>query len=372
VAKGPYRADHVGSLIRPERLLAARERRQKGEMPAAELHRLEDECIREAVRLQEGCGLQVVTDGEFRRNSWNVDFLTGFENVKRAPGKLAVYHKHADGTNSQSTPSGIAITGKLKRPKPIQLDDFKFLKAVTAKTPKVCIPSPSLMHFRGGREAIDKAAYPDMAGFFDDLARVYAEEIEELGRNELTYLQIDDTNLAYLCDPAFRDAAKRLGEEPDTLPVTYCKLINDSIRTRPKDMTVCIHLCRGNATAGGAASGGYEPVADTMLNMLEVDGFFLEYDTERAGDFRPLRFLPKGRKKVVLGLVSTKDKRLEGKDELKRRIDEAAKFVPLEQLCLSPQCGFASVAGPRLLTVDDEKAKLTRTAEVAREVWGNA
>ena len=372
MARPPYRADHVGSLIRPERLLAARERRQNGQASAEELRRVEDECIREAVKRQEDCGLEMVTDGEFRRNSWNVDFLTGFDHVQRAPGKLAVYHKNADGTNSQSTPSGIAITGRLKRSKPIQVGDFNFVKAATRKTAKACIPSPSLMHFRGGREAIDKAAYPDMAGFFSDLARVYAEEIDDLGRNGLKYLQIDDTNLAYLCDPAFRDAAKRLGEDPDALPDTYCKLINDSIRTRPKDMTVCIHLCRGNATEGGAASGGYEPVADAMLNMLQVDGFFLEYDTERAGDFRPLRFLPKGSKRVVLGLVSTKQPRLETKDELKRRIDEAAKVVPLEQLCLSPQCGFSSISGKRPLTIDDEAAKLRRTAEVAREVWGNA
>ena len=372
MAKGPYRADHVGSLIRPDRLLEARERHKEGKVSAEELHRLEDECIREVVKLQEDSGIQAITDGEFRRNTWHIDFLTGFDNVKETKGKLEIYFKNEDGSKSGFTPNGMAVLGKLKRSHPIQVDAFKFLKATTKKTPKVCIPSPSLMHFRGGRETIDKNAYPEMSGFFADLARVYGEEIQDLARSGLKYLQIDDTNLAYLCDNNFREAVKKIGEDPDKLPETYCKLINDSIKDRPADMTVCIHLCRGNATGAGVASGGYEPVADKMLNMLEVDGFFLEYDSDRAGDFKPLRFLPKGNKKVVLGLVTTKFPKLETKDALKRRIDEAAKIVPLEQLCLSPQCGFSSGVGRKVLTVGDEAAKLSRIVETAREVWGNA
>jgi 5-methyltetrahydropteroyltriglutamate--homocysteine methyltransferase len=369
--KGPYRADHVGSLIRPDRLLEARAKRKTGEITQDALKQLEDECIREVISLQESAGMKVVTDGEFRRQTWHVDFLTGFDNVSEAPGKLDVYFKQADGTLTSSKPNGMYVSGKLKRSKSIQGSDFEFIKKETKVTPKVCIPSPSLMHFRGGREAIDAKAYPNMADFWSDLARVYNEEIQDLVKRGLKYLQIDDTNLAYLCDDNFRAAVKALGEDPDKLPATYVKLINDCIKGLPSDVTTAIHLCRGNASTGGVAKGGYEPVAEALLGGLEVDGFFLEYDDERSGNFQPLRFVPKG-KTVVLGLMTTKNPRLESTDELKRRIDEATKIVSLDQLALSPQCGFSSGAGKRPLTIDDEKKKLARIVETADAVWGHA
>jgi 5-methyltetrahydropteroyltriglutamate--homocysteine methyltransferase len=371
IAKGPYRADHVGSLIRPAHLLEARKQHADGALGAAQLRSIEDDCITEAVKLQEAGGMQGITDGELRRQSWNSDFLAGFENVTKSTGRLEVFHRNPDGTDTPQRVSGWDITGKIGHPKGIQTDDYKFLEAAVSRQPKVCFPSPTLLHFRGGREAIDKATYPEIEEFFADVARVYREEVADLAALGASYLQVDDTNLAYLCDPRFRDAAVRMGEDADSLPETYCDLINASITGRPATMTMCIHLCRGNASKGGAAEGGYEPIAEVMFNSLDVDGFFLEYDTERAGDFAPLRFLPKG-KKVVLGLVSTKDPRLETKDELKRRVDEAAKFAPLEQLCLSPQCGFSSGAGTRPLTIDDEIAKIDLIVETASDIWGNA
>ncbi len=368
MAKGPFHADHVGSLIRPERLLQARERWRKGEVTKESLKPLEDECIREAVKLQEDAGMPVVTDGEFRRTTWHMDFLNSFDNVKETPGLLEVYFKNADGTKSDFKPNAIAVSGKLTRSKPIQAADYEFLKSVTKVMPKVCVPSPSLMHFRGGREVIDKKAYPTMAEFYADVAKAYNQEFQDLVGRGLKYLQIDDTNLAYLCDDDFREAVKKIGEDPDKLPQTYVDLINESIKGLPSDVTVAIHLCRGNQTVGGAAQGGYERVAEVLLGGLKVDGFFLEYDNERSGGFEPLRYLPKG-KRLVLGLVTTKNPRLETKDELKRRIDLATKVVPLDQLALSPQCGFSSGAGRRPLTIDDEKKKLSRIVETAAEVW---
>jgi 5-methyltetrahydropteroyltriglutamate--homocysteine methyltransferase len=357
-------------MIRPDRLLDARAKFKKGELARDALAKIEDECIREVVKLQEDAGMKVATDGEFRRQTWHVDFLTGFDNVTEFPGKLEVYFKQADGTRTDFKPNGMQVSGKLKRSKPIQLADYRFLKAqVQTALPKVCIPSPSLMHFRGGRDAIDAKAYPTMAEFYADLARVYNEEIQELVKNGLTYLQIDDTNLAYLCDDNFRDAVKALGEDPNKLPQVYVDLINNCLKGIPADVTTAIHLCRGNASTGGVAKGGYEPVGEALLGGLNVDGFFLEYDDERSGDFKPLRHLPKG-KTVVLGLVTTKNPRLETVDELKRRIDAATKVVALDQLALSPQCGFSSGAGKRPLTIDDEKKKLSRIVETAADVWG--
>lgn len=369
--KGPFRADHVGSLIRPDRLLEARAKRMAGEITQDALTKLEDEYIREVVGLQEASGMKVVTDGEFRRQTWHVDFLTGFDNVTEAPGKLEVYFKQADGSKTDFKPNGMLVSGKLARSHPIQVKDFEFIKAITKVTPKACIPSPSLMHFRGGRDSIDKKAYPTMAEFYKDLARVYNEEILDLVKHGLKYIQIDDTNLAYLCDDNFRDAVSALGEDPNKLPQTYVSLINDCLKGLPSDVVTAIHLCRGNASTGGAAKGGYEPVAEALLGGLNVDGFFLEYDDERSGDFKPLRFLPKD-KTVVLGLMTTKNPRLESTDELKRRIDEATKVVALDQLALSPQCGFSSGAGKRPLTIDDEKKKLARIVETADAVWGRA
>ena len=334
------------------------------------LSAVEDECIREAVKMQENAGLRSITDGEFRRQSWNRDFLTAFDNVRPIEGRLNVYHRNPDGTNTNNRVAGMAIDGKIKRSRGIQTEDFELLNAIVSNTTKVCIPSPTLMHFRGGREAIDKDAYPMMESFFTDLAVVYNEELQDLAERGLKYLQVDDTNLAYLCDPRFQDASRELGEDPDRLPATYVEIINASIRDLPGDVTVCIHLCRGNFSTGGAASGGYEPVAEVLFNELAVDGFFLEYDSERAGGFEPLRFVPEG-KTVVLGLITTKDPVLESKDELKHRIDEAATYLPLEQLALSPQCGFSSGAGyQRELNIDDQKRKMALLVETADETWG--
>lgn len=372
--KPPYRADHVGSLIRPEPLLVAREKFTKGEMDRAALTALEDDCIRDVVKLQENAGLQGISDGEFRRRVWYADFLCGFDNVREAGMMLEVEVTGADGVVSRNKLNGMEITGPLRRSHPIQVPSFEFLKSVTTRNPKVCIPSPSMMHFRGGRDAIDRTAYPDLDLFWADLAKAYRVEIADLVARGCTYLQLDDTNLAYLCDDSFRAAVKAIGEDPDALPATYCGVINEAIRGLPENVSVCVHLCRGNArkggvAAGGVARGGYEPVAEALFGTLAVDGYFLEYDDDRSGDFMPLRHLPKG-KKVVLGLVTTKNPALETKDDLKRRIDEAAKVVPLEQLCLSPQCGFSSGVGRKGLNIDDEARKLERVVETALDVWG--
>ena len=364
----PFRADHVGSLLRPQALLDARERHKRNAIGAAQLTTVEDAAIRDVVKLQEDIGLKAVTDGEFRRTLWHVDFLTSFANVKSVPSKVtAKFHTHAG--EIERTPSALAVTGKLARPQPIFVDHFKFVKSVTKVMPKLTIPSPSILHFRGGRDGIDRTAYPDLAAFYADLARVYSEEVRDLAAAGCRYLQIDEVNFAYLCDPKLREQVRALGEDPEALPYTYAKLINGAIAGRPKDMVACMHLCRGNFEGAWIAEGGYEPVAETLFNAIDVDGYFLEYDTERAGGFGPLRFLPKN-KMAVLGLVTTKLPQLERKDELKRRIDEAAKVVPLDQLALSPQCGFASGERGNKLTVADEIAKLRLVVETAREIWG--
>jgi 5-methyltetrahydropteroyltriglutamate--homocysteine methyltransferase len=363
----PFTADQVGSLLRPASLLEARERRKRGELSAAELRRIEDQAIREVVAMQEAIGLQSITDGEFRRGLWHMDFVCDFANVRQAPGIPIKFH--SDEGEIEWAPPGVKITGRLARPHPIFVDDFRFLKAVTKGTPKITIPSPSVLHFRGGRTAIDAAAYPDMNEFYADLARVYREEIADLVEAGCRYLQIDEVNMAFLCDPRLRDFARSLGEDPDRLPHTYARLINDATAARHPDMAVCMHLCRGNARSHWIADGGYEPVAEVLFSEFNVGGYFLEYDSSRAGDFSPLRFVPKDRT-IVLGLVTTKKGVLEKKDDIKRRIDEAAKFVPLEQLALSPQCGFASNAEGNALTVDEEKAKLELIVEISREVWG--
>jgi 5-methyltetrahydropteroyltriglutamate--homocysteine methyltransferase len=365
----PFRADHVGSLLRPQKLRDAREARERNALPAAELARIEDEAIREVVKLQEELGLKSVTDGEFRRYSWNKDFLEGFSGVRTVIGQIAVRF-HSDQGELEAKPTGFRIEGKLGRPKGIFVDAFKFLKPLTKATPKVTFPSPTLLHFRGGRDAIDRAAYPDMDLFYDDLARVFREEVADLAAAGCRYIQIDETNFAYLCDPKLREQVRaNIHEDPATLPQKYAKLLNSVIAGRPKDMAVCIHICRGNNQSAWVSEGGYDPVAEVLFNEIGVDGYFLEYDSPRAGDFSPLRFVPKG-KIVVLGLVTTKRPQLETKDELKRRIDEAARYVPLEQLALSPQCGFSSVIQGNKITVEDEMKKLRLVVEVAREVWG--
>ncbi|HTY66741.1 MAG TPA: 5-methyltetrahydropteroyltriglutamate--homocysteine S-methyltransferase [Alphaproteobacteria bacterium] len=369
--KPPFRADHVGSLLRPKKLREARDAFQKNALSRAELTKVEDESIREAVKLQEDVGLRLATDGEFRRKEWHMDFLTSFANVTRVPSSIKMrFHTHEGDT--EVSPEALKIVGKLGRPRGIFVDHFKFLKSVARGTPKQTIPSPTIMHFRGGRGAVDKTAYPDMAQFFADLARVYNEEVQDLAAAGCRYLQIDETNFAYLCDPTLRDQVKaNIGEDPNQLTHTYAKLISESVAGRPADMAVCMHLCRGNNQSAWVAEGGYDPVAEVLFNEVKIDGFFLEYDSPRAGDFKPLRFVPKG-KLVVLGLVTTKLPQLEKKDELKRRIEEAAKYVPIEQLCLSPQCGFSSTVEGNKVTVEDEIAKLRLVVDVAREVWGSA
>ena len=364
----PFRADHVGSLLRPPELLAAREQYRIGTLTAPQLKALEDDAIEAVVRRQEDLGLQAVTDGEFRRTLWHIDFLEQFANVEvtRSPVKVSFHTEQGD---IHRAPSALRVTGRLARPHPIFVEHFRYLQSVARVMPKLTLPSPSILHFRGGRGVIDREAYPDLAQFYADLARVYAEEVADLGAAGCRYLQLDEVNFAYLCDPTLRREVQSYGEDPDELPHTYARLINGAIASRPADMTVCMHLCRGNFEGAWLAEGGYEPVAEVLFNEINVTGYFLEYDTARAGDFSPLRLLPKG-KTVVLGLISSKRGALESKDELKRRIDEAAQFIPLEQLALSPQCGFASGERGNKLTQAEQFAKLALLVEVAREIWG--
>jgi 5-methyltetrahydropteroyltriglutamate--homocysteine methyltransferase len=371
--KPPFRGDHIGSLLRPEKLLESRTKLKTGKISAEELRDHENECIREVVKLQESVGLMSITDGEFRRESFHVDFISQIKNVTSSWDFDDAVQLGIDGKAGQDKqmPYIPYINGKMDRPVGgIEIENFKFTSSLTDRTVKVTIPSPTMTHFRGGREAINEEVYPDMEDFFSDLARLYREELSELGSHGCSYVQFDDTNLAYLCDEKMRKNARQLGEDPDELPATYAALINESIRDRPENMSVCIHLCRGNAKSQWFASGGYEPVAEKMFSLTDVDGFFLEYDDERSGGFEPLRFVPKGNKMVILGLVTTKFNVIESKDELKRRVEEAAKYVDIDQLALSPQCGFSSNAVGNLITVDDQIAKIQLVLETAEEIWG--
>ena len=365
----PFRADHVGSFLRPSELLVARERRKKGEVSAAELRSVEDRAIADVVRMQEDAGLQGITDGEFRRTYFHIDFLEQLDGIETRGGLTA--HFHSAKGEIDFAPPVLHVTDKVRHVQPIQVADFLYLTSLTRRTPKVTIPSPTMLHFRGGREAISREAYPDLEEFFFDVAAAYRAEIAALGAAGCTYLQLDDTNLAYLCDPKMREGARARGDDPDELPRRYARLINAAIAERPAGMTICTHLCRGNFRSAWVAEGGYEPVAEVLFNELAVDGYFLEYDDARSGGFSPLRFLPKG-KIVVLGLVTTKVGDLETKDTLKRRIDEAAKIVALEQLCLSPQCGFSSTVHGNEIARESQVAKLRRIVDVAREVWGTS
>lgn len=367
----PFRANHVGSLLRPVELRQAREKREKGEIGAAQLREVEDRCIRDAVKMQEEVGMQGITDGEFRRNLWHADFLSQFQGIKVVEGLSpeSARHFQSPGSEVQRSPTQFVVTEKLGHPRGIETENFRFLASVTKQTPKQCIPSPSLVHFRTGRGGVDKTAYPEMAEFFADLARVFREEIADLAAAGCRYLQIDDVNFAYLCDPKMREGAKKIGEDPDKLPSLYAKLINDCINDRPADMAVCTHLCRGNFASAWVAEGGYDPVAEVLFNELAVDGYFLEFDTPRAGNFAPLRYMPKD-KKLILGLVTSKTGELENPDDLKRRIEDASKLVPLDQLGISPQCGFSSTVLGNKLTIDDEIAKLRLIVQVAKDVWG--
>src|SRR3972149_188648 len=312
-AKPPFRADHVGSLLRPKELLDARARAQRGEITRAQLMAVEDESIRKAVALQERLGLQGVTDGEYRRTFFHIDFLEKLQGVAGKGGMAIKFHRKD--SQGEFAPPRLEGTGKVRRTGGIVTEDFRFLKSVTKRTPKVCIPSPTMLHFRGGRAAIDRQAYPEIDPFFDDLAKAYREELSALGELGARYVQLDDTNLAYLCDPSIRERTRAIGEDPETLPKRYAELINHAIADRPKDMVVCVHLCRGNFQSAWVAEGGYDPVAESLFSHLKVDGYFLEYDDERSGDFRPLRFMPKD-KTVVLGLISSKVPALESKDLL--------------------------------------------------------
>jgi 5-methyltetrahydropteroyltriglutamate--homocysteine methyltransferase len=368
--KPPFRADHVGSLLKPLELHEARAKAAAGAITRAQLAEVEDRCVRAAVKAQEETGHHAITDGELRRSFWHVDFLTGIQGVVATKANYGVGFKGEHGETA-ATGTMLVVKEKLTRPKPIMLDHFKFLRCLTDRAAKFCMPAPTYLHMRGGRKVVDQTAYPDMDEFWADLATVYRAEIRDLGAAGCDYIQIDDVSFATLSDPEVREQIRRDGMDPDALPALYAKIINALIADRPAGMTATIHTCRGNHNSMWMASGGYDAVAEATFGGLDVDGFFLEYDSERAGGFEPLRFVPKG-KRVVLGLISTKTPVLESKDELKRRIDAAAKFVPLDDLCLSPQCGFSSTPLGNRVSFDDQRRKLALVVEVAEEVWGSA
>jgi 5-methyltetrahydropteroyltriglutamate--homocysteine methyltransferase len=366
----PFRADHVGSLLRPARLLAARDDFAAGRIDAAALRAIEDEAIAEVVAMQSEVGLQSATDGEFRRASWHMDFIYQLGGISKAPGNLAVKF-HNPGGDIEFTPAALHVGSKIRLDQTIFADDFGYLQSVVSGpvTPKLTIPSPNMVHYRGGPASIDPAVYPDMEEFWSDLSAAYAEQVGRLAEMGCRYLQLDDTSLAYLNDPAQRAEIAERGEDAEHLHLRYIRQVNDAVSGRPEGMAVTTHMCRGNFRSSWAAAGGYDFVAEALFSELNVDGFFLEYDDERSGGFEPLRFVPKG-KMVVLGLVTTKRGALEDPDTLKRRIDEAARFVPLDQLCLSPQCGFSSTVEGNVLTAQEQAAKLRLIVDVAREVWG--
>jgi len=369
----PFRADHVGSLLRPGEVLLAREQHAAGVISTERLTEIEDDAIRKVVRMQEDVGLQTASDGELRRASWHMDFIYQLGGVSRASDSLKVQFHNEQGT-IEFTPAALQVDGRISLEKPIFADAFTFLRDTvtstgSALTPKLTIPSPSMVHYRGGRAAIDPNIYPDIDEFWSDLSSAYAAEVSALADLGCTYLQLDDTSLAYLNDPKQRQMLSDQGAEAEVQHLRYIKQINAALAGRPDSMTVTTHSCRGNFRSSWVAEGGYDFVAEALFNELEVDGFFLEFDDERSGGFEPLRFVPEG-KMVVLGLVTTKHAELESKDELKRRIEEASRYVPIDQLCLSPQCGFSSTLEGNLLTFDDQVAKLRLITETAREVWG--
>ena len=367
-AKPPFRADHVGSLLRTAALKAAREKRARGEITEDAFKIIEDREIDGVIRKQEAVGLKSITDGEYRRISWNTDFLERLDNVESYVGERKIKFS-TDGP--QPRPLLLRVVGKLGGYKPHpMIEHFKFLRAHTKQTPKMTIPSPSSLHFRYGRDAVPASIYPSMDDFYSDLGQSYRRVVRAFADAGCRYLQLDEVNLTYLCDPSLRKMIVDRGEDPKALPAAYAGMINAAISDIPADMTITMHLCRGNFRSNFVASGGYEPVAEILFNAINVHGYFMEYDTARAGGFEPLRFVPKG-KTVVLGLVTSKSGALESKDDIKRRIDEAAKFVDLDQLCLSPQCGFASTEEGNILAEDEEWAKLRMIVEIANEVWGS-
>ena len=365
----PFRADHVGSFLRPKYLLDAREQFfVKKEISAEQLRAVEDKAITEIVNFQQDVGLHSITDGEFRRTYFHIDFLEQLGGVKT---DIPVTIRRPDGSEELAPPV-IRVIDKVRHARNIQLADFQYLKSQVRAglTPKVTIPSPTMLHFRGGRAGISREAYPELdPAFYDDVAKAYGEELQSLADAGCTYVQMDDTNLAYLCDEKMREAARLRGDDPKELPHRYAGFINKVVAHKPAGMTLAMHLCRGNFKSTHAAAGNYEPVAEALLSEMKLDAYFMEYDDERSGDFRPLRFLPKG-KIVVLGLVTTKFGAMESKDALKRRIDEAAQYAPLDQLCLSPQCGFSSTVHGNNIAVEAQRNKLRLVIETAQEVWG--
>jgi 5-methyltetrahydropteroyltriglutamate--homocysteine methyltransferase len=368
--KPPFRADHVGSLLRPPQLLQARDDFAGGRIDADQLRGIEDDAIRAIVRKQQELGLQSATDGEFRRASWHMDFIYQLDGITKEAGHIAVKF-HNDQGDIEFTPAALHVDGKLGVSKTIFGDAFQFLQqTVTSAVPKLTIPSPSMVHYRGGKAAIDPRVYPTLDEFWADLVAAYREEVRRLGELGCTYLQFDDTSLAYMNDPHQRDYIESIGGDPERQHVEYIRHINEALADRPAGMSVTTHSCRGNFQSAWAAEGSWDFVAEALLNELEVDGFFMEWDDDRSGGFEPLRFLPKGEKHVVLGLVTTKRGELESRDELLRRIEEASKYAALEQLCLSPQCGFSSTVEGNLLSEDEQWAKLRLIVEVAEEVWG--
>ena len=367
--KPPFRADHVGSLLRPARLLEAREQFARGEIDAAALRVVEDDAIRDVVRKQEEVGLRSATDGELRRASWHMDFIYALDGISQEAGHIAVRFHNADG-DIEFTPAALHVNSTLGVSETIFGDHFAFLReTVTRNVPKLTIPSPSMVHYRGGKAAIDESVYPELDAFWADLTAAYAEEVRRLGELGCTYLQLDDTSLAYMNDPHQREYVASIGGDPDRQHVEYIRHINEALAARPPGMSVTTHMCRGNFRSSWAAEGSYDFVAEALLNELAVDGYFMEWDDERSGGFEPLRFLPKGDKQVVLGLVTTKHGELESRDEILRRIEEASKFAPLDQLCLSPQCGFSSTVEGNELSEEQQWAKLRLIAEIADEVW---
>ena len=365
----PARYDHVGSFLRPAYLLQAREQLARGAITPEQLRTVEDRAITEIVQFQQDVGLKSITDGEFRRTYFHIDFLEQLGGVKT---DIPVTVRKADGTEELAPPV-MRVIDKVRHVKNIQRADFEYLKSQVAAgcTPKVSIPSPTMLHFRGGRAGISKEAYPELDPlFYDDVAQAYGEELQSLADAGCTYVQMDDTNLAYLCDEKMREAARQRGDDPNELPHRYAQFVNKVVARKPKGMLLAMHLCRGNFKSTHAAAGNYEPVAEALLKEMDLDAYFMEYDDARSGDFKPLRYLPKG-KTVVLGLVTTKFDQMEDKDALKRRIDEAAKYAPLEQLALSPQCGFSSTVHGNNIAVEAQRAKLRLVIDTAREVWGD-
>ena len=363
-AKAPFRADQVGSLLRPARLKTARVAFESGKTDADTLRSIEDQCIRAAVARQESAGLQAVTDGEFRRSWWHYDYLTGLDGVVLVDSEQGTqFH------GVQTRPETIAVTGRVDFNQHYMLAHFHFLNSIATVTPKMTIPAPSVLHFRVGRAAISKDVYPRLDEFFADTAEAYRKAVHAFYAAGCRYLQFDDTVWGYLCSAKQRQAARDRGDDPEPLPHIYADMINHALKDKPADMQVTTHVCRGNFRSSWISEGGYEPIAEVLLGDTAYDGYFLEYDTDRAGGFEPLRFLPKGDKRVVLGLITSKSGELEDKDAIRRRIDEAARFADPDQFCLSPQCGFASTEEGNILTEEQQWKKLEMIVEVARKVW---